>query len=470
MLITTSDNSNLQLRRSKTGEIDRKNLFLLSRILSITGYLSARPVSLSLTYTLQHNCHRAEEQIGTNKSAEIICGYIDKESGYWSDKGCFLLHTNASASTCHCNHTTNFAILMQVRDVKITAIDQTVLSIITYIGCSVSLLTQLITVTVFVCVGTLNSERVYVHRNLCFAIIASQVAFLSGIRAVENKVLCSIVAMILHYFYTAMFVWMLVEGMHLYSKVVRVFSTERSRVIYYCGFGWGVPLVLVTISATADWEGYGNGKSCWLSTKTGTIWAFVGPAIAIILVNIVILAMVVKVVMSSAKLERNGEFDHIRVGVKGAMFLLPLLGLTWLFGLLAVNEDMIVFQYLFAIFNSLQGFFIFLFHCAFNLEVRQALSKMRERRILQRGDFVSLSNGNSDGFQKTRHRHQSKPQRTYRKKRVSSVTSDQTTSWSPKHSSVSSRSSTQSTEVRETDDVVVQDLTLPEENFALQYI
>jgi hypothetical protein len=34
--------------------------------------------------------------------------------------------------------------------------------------------------------------------------------------------------------------------------------------------------------------------------------------------------------------------------------LLPLLGLTWVFGLMAVNEKSIAFQYIFAILNSLQ--------------------------------------------------------------------------------------------------------------------
>lgn len=47
------------------------------------------------------------------------------------------------------------------------------------------------------------------------------------------------VAVLLHYCYTAVFIWMLVEGLHLYSKVVRVFGTERSRITYYVCFGWG---------------------------------------------------------------------------------------------------------------------------------------------------------------------------------------------------------------------------------------
>lgn len=43
-----------------------------------------------------------------------------------------------------------------------------------------------------------------------------------------------------------------------------------------------------------------------------------------------------------------------RAGVKGMIVLLPLLGLTWVFGIMAINMDTIAFQYLFAILNSLQ--------------------------------------------------------------------------------------------------------------------
>ncbi|OCU01961.1 hypothetical protein XELAEV_180077397mg, partial [Xenopus laevis] len=53
---------------------------------------------------------------------------------------------------------------------------------------------------------------------------------------------------------------------------------------------------------------------------------------------------------------------------KAVAVLLPILGSSWVFGVLAVNDQTIVFQYMFAIFNSLQGFFIFLFHCLLNSE------------------------------------------------------------------------------------------------------
>lgn len=40
--------------------------------------------------------------------------------------------------------------------------------------------------------------------------------------------------------------------------------------------------------------------------------------------------------------------------VKAAVILLPLLGVTWLFGFLAVNKESIVFAWIFTILNSLQ--------------------------------------------------------------------------------------------------------------------
>lgn len=44
-----------------------------------------------------------------------------------------------------------------------------------------------------------------------------------------------------------------------------------------------------------------------------------------------------------------------RSGLRSLGTLLPVLGVTWLFGILAVNEKADVFQYIFVIANSLQA-------------------------------------------------------------------------------------------------------------------
>lgn len=49
--------------------------------------------------------------------------------------------------------------------------------------------------------------------------------------------------------------------------------------------------------------------------------------------------------------------------------LVVLLGLTWVFGFLYVSADGIIMAYIFTILNSLQGVFIFIFHCIGNEKV-----------------------------------------------------------------------------------------------------
>lgn len=72
-----------------------------------------------------------------------------------------------------------------------------------------------------------------------------------------------------------------------------------------------------------------------------------------------------------------------------------LLGFTWIFGLLAVCEMRIVFSYLFCIFNTLQGFFLFLFHV---LRERSARKYWSDFLSVLTQDPVSSSPGNSDNM------------------------------------------------------------------------
>uniref|UniRef100_A0A2C9KDE4 G-protein coupled receptors family 2 profile 2 domain-containing protein n=1 Tax=Biomphalaria glabrata TaxID=6526 RepID=A0A2C9KDE4_BIOGL len=63
--------------------------------------------------------------------------------------------------------------------------------------------------------------------------------------------------------------------------------------------------------------------------------------------------------------------------------LTPMFGLTWVFGLVSMVFDLIVFQYLFVVLNTLQGLFIFLFYCLRQRQVIQALQLLRRQRQAQ---------------------------------------------------------------------------------------
>ena len=108
--------------------------------------------------------------------------------------------------------------------------------------------------------------------------------------------------------------------------------------------------------------------------------AYLGPIFAILLFNIVIFVMVVTVLIKQAR-KKMGSNDRanrqkvIRIMIS-IMGLMALFGLTWVFAAFTVGVASTAFQLLFAIFNSLQGFFIFLFFCVFGREGRELWLKV----------------------------------------------------------------------------------------------
>ncbi|XP_070551395.1 adhesion G protein-coupled receptor L4-like isoform X2 [Ptychodera flava] len=303
----------------------------------------------------------------------------------WSSDGCEVLETNESHTTCLCSHLTSFAVLMRVRDFDMGEVHEKALEIISLIGCGVSLISLTLTIMTFCVIRHFTQERI-IHVNLCLAIGVGQVIFLAGIAATRNKVGCTIVAVLLHYFFTSVFCWMLVEGIQLYAKLVTVFdSNPTGRFTAYFLTGWGVPLVIVVISVAIDHEHYGSENNCWLSVDSGLIWAFVGPALTVMLTNVVFLGMVVRVIAKLQNCAEDDKYTKIRASLKAAIVLLPLLGMTWLFGLLSVNQHTIFFEYIFAILNSLQGLFIFIFYCVNSSEVRAQIARKKQTIELTHG-------------------------------------------------------------------------------------
>ncbi|XP_074610692.1 adhesion G protein-coupled receptor L3-like isoform X2 [Acropora palmata] len=303
-------------------------------------------------------------------------------NGYWSTEGCYKDEqlSNDQATVCHCNHLTNFAILMRVKDIMPSKPHLKALEVITYVGCSLSLLGEIITILTLTFLKLTRSETSVIHLNLVAALAAAQIIFLSGIEATQNKAACKIVAVLLHYFNLVSFTWMLIEGIWLYVMIVRVFENGHSRIKKYCACAWGIPFVFVVITLSASFDGYGTNTSCWLSVQKGTIWSFVVPVLLIALANSIILGMVMREILrlNQPATTENFKYQTVRCGAKSAIVLLPLLGITWIFGVLTFNSETVAFQYLFATFNSLQGFFIFLFHCLLNSEVRRVFDRKKK--------------------------------------------------------------------------------------------
>ncbi|XP_008112356.2 adhesion G protein-coupled receptor L2 isoform X9 [Anolis carolinensis] len=298
--------------------------------------------------------------------------------GYWSTQGCKLIDTNKTHTTCACSHLTNFAILMAHRGIVYkNGMHGLLLTVITWVGIVISLVCLAICIFTFCFFRGLQSDRNTIHKNLCINLLIAEFIFLIGIDKTEYTIACPIFAGLLHFFFLAAFAWMCLEGVQLYLMLVEVFESEYSRKKYYYVAGYLFPATVVGVSAAIDYTSYGAKNACWLKVDNYFIWSFIGPVTFIILLNLIFLVITLcKMVKHSNTLKPDSSrLENIKSWALGAFALLCLLGLTWSFGLLYINEETIVMAYLFTVFNAFQGMFIFIFHCALQKKVRKEYGK-----------------------------------------------------------------------------------------------
>lgn len=351
-----------------------------------------------VVFTVKH-IKQSEENFNPNCS---FWSYSKRTmTGYWSTQGCRLLTTNKTHTTCSCNHLTNFAVLMAHVEVKHSdAVHDLLLDVITWVGILLSLVCLLICIFTFCFFHGLQSDRNTIHKNLCISLFVAELLFLIGINRTDQPIACAVFAALLHFFFLAAFTWMFLEGVQLYIMLVEVFESEHSRRKYFYLVGYGMPALIVAVSAAVDYRSYGTDKVCWLRLDTYFIWSFIGPATLIIMLNVIFLGIALyKMFHHTAILKpESGCLDNIKSWVIGAIALLCLLGLTWAFGLMYINESTVIMAYLFTIFNSLQGMFIFIFHCVLQKKVRKEYGKcLRTHCCSGKSTESSIGSGKTSG-------------------------------------------------------------------------
>ena len=115
--------------------------------------------------------------------------------------------------------------------------------------------------------------------------------------------------------------------------------------------------------------------SCFISDTRVFFGAFLGPILLIVVFNMFIFVTVVVIIFKHkikklGKVEKSKQIFNARE-LLSIMGIMTLFGLTWIFAAFTIREASLTFQIIFALCNSFQGFFLFLFFCVFSSEVRQ---------------------------------------------------------------------------------------------------
>uniref|UniRef100_A0A4W5NWW5 Cadherin EGF LAG seven-pass G-type receptor 1b n=1 Tax=Hucho hucho TaxID=62062 RepID=A0A4W5NWW5_9TELE len=328
-------------------DVDRRSLRLPKRpiintpIVSTVVYSEGVPSTplLAQPITLEYTLLETEER------TKPVCVYWNHSipvqgTGGWSAKGCELVFRNSTHISCQCSHMSSSAVLMDIS--KREHGEVLPLKIITYTTVSASLLALLITFLLLAILRKLRSNLHSIHKNLVVSIFFSQLILLFGINQTENVFMCTVVAILLHYFYMCTFAWMFVEGLHIYRMLTEIRNINHGRMRFYYAIGWGIPAIITGLAVGLDPEGYGNPDFCWLSVHDTLIWSIAGPITIVVLVRVYVDAVYLL------------DYTGLVLASGLSFLLLLLLSATWLLGLMAVNSDILSLHYLFAIFSCLQ--------------------------------------------------------------------------------------------------------------------
>uniref|UniRef100_A0A8C6TLN7 Adhesion G protein-coupled receptor B2 n=1 Tax=Neogobius melanostomus TaxID=47308 RepID=A0A8C6TLN7_9GOBI len=292
----------------------------------------------------------------------------------WGTGGCQTQASTAVHTKCLCSRISTYAVLaQQAKDPDMGP--NSMPSVPLMVGCGISCTALLILLFVYAAFWRyIRSERSIILVNFCLSILASNLLILVGQSQTLGKGLCTVTAAFLHFFFLASFCWVLTEAWQSYLAVIGKLRSRLIRKRFLC-LGWGLPALVVAVSVGfTRARGYGTASYCWLSLEGGLLYAFVGPAAVIVLVNMLIGIVVFNKLMSRDGISDKSKKQRAGASLWSSCVVLPLLALTWMSAVLAITDRRsTLFQILFAVFDSVQGFVIITVHCAMRREVQDAV-------------------------------------------------------------------------------------------------
>ena len=248
--------------------------------------------------------------------------------------------------------------------------------IITYITTGISIVGSiaiLLTYTIFKQLRTLPSK---ILMNLAAAFLAGDLVILlyDVSASVSNSLpveLTATMAILLHFLLLSRFSWMSLLGFetcrifNLALKLQFDISNKAKSIllVIYVIIGWSLPLAITVITiivnyATDELVLYGeteNGSTGppWINHPTSAVIAFICPAVLALLFNAV--AFVTSFVLLC---KAAGSIRSVKKHVRIIIALFTVMGLTWLFGVIALIPEFSWAWYPFIILNSTQAMWI----------------------------------------------------------------------------------------------------------------
>ncbi|XP_074649509.1 uncharacterized protein LOC141904754 [Tubulanus polymorphus] len=209
--------------------------------------------------------------------------------------------------------------------------------------------------------------------SMSLALLLGQLMILLGPVAEGHYVACLLIAAFTHVFFLAMFFWMNAIAFDLTltftGRMMRSGqpNEQKWRFTKFCIYAWMSPLVILLISASLEISSthtspynpdYGT-RICWFNNGPALGVLFILPVSVLVAANMVMYTLTVYGICKASKaasIAKKSDKINILLYIK----LSVILGGTWIFAFLWIVTRNVGLKYLFIVFNSLQGVFIFI--------------------------------------------------------------------------------------------------------------
>ncbi|XP_033102597.1 adhesion G protein-coupled receptor L4-like [Anneissia japonica] len=304
-----------------------------------------------------------------------VCGFWDEDDREWATLGCERsdITDYLSPIYCRCAHTTTFGIFLPAE--KYSNFDYKLLAerIGIYFICLISIISLVYVMRAIHLIWGLfkGPLTIFIHSNLLVGSLLLTLVFIVSSETMDFDILCTTFGVLVHFFYMSLLTWLIVECIYLYmlKTKIRIEGSSISKKPGYFICGWGGAASIAALFFGIHY-GYSGQSGCWLRFETGSLVAFIFPAMALILIRIV---LIVFMLTKEIKGKKRQEYitAQIRRCIGCSCFLTPLFILTWVFALMV--DEQYIFWLMFYILFSLNGVFVALYcYCSFEMsEIRR---------------------------------------------------------------------------------------------------
>uniref|UniRef100_A0A914D804 Uncharacterized protein n=2 Tax=Acrobeloides nanus TaxID=290746 RepID=A0A914D804_9BILA len=189
---------------------------------------------------------------------------------------------------------------------------------------------------------------------------------------------CKLILWLVIYFQVASVMWMLIEGLYLYSRFTIFAMRGEGPYWIYLFSGWGIPLIVVlSWTIVHQIQSSKNPHSfCWLPYAQGAhLWILAGTMGFALILNFLLLLAIIIILVQKLRSENAAESKKIWRTVKATILLVPLLGVSNIPLFYEPDRPSAIYMLGSAILQHSQGIFIAVLYCFSNAEVQNAVKR-----------------------------------------------------------------------------------------------